>query len=68
MLVYMAAHGFIAAGNRPGTAAQAQPAINDQATQANYCRNFGADSYHLDSIAFSLTSEPLMTVKPLLHA
>jgi hypothetical protein len=43
----MAAHGFIPAGNRPGTAAQAPPTVNHQTTQANHYRDFSAGSYQL---------------------
>ena len=67
MLVYVSPQGLISAGNRPGTAAQAQPTVNHQATQTNCCRDFSADSYHFGSVAFSFTSEPLMTVKSLLQ-
>ena len=49
VLVYMATHGFILAGNRPGTAAQTPPTVNHQNTQANYSRNFTAGSYHIDT-------------------
>jgi hypothetical protein len=35
VLIYMAAHGFIPMGNRPGTAAQAPPNVNRQTTQAH---------------------------------
>jgi hypothetical protein len=49
MLVYMAAHGLISAANRPGTAAQAQPNVNNHATEATCRGNFSKGSHHFDT-------------------
>jgi hypothetical protein len=46
VLVYMAAHRFIPARDRPGTAAHTPPAINNQTARSKHCRDYSPRSYH----------------------
>lgn len=54
VLVYVAAHGLISAGKRPGTSAQAPPGVGHHTSKASYSRKFSPGSYHFGTRIWSL--------------
>ncbi|HUD54576.1 MAG TPA: hypothetical protein VMR02_05085 [Terracidiphilus sp.] len=50
MLVYMAPHGFVPVGCRPGTAAQAPPSANRQSAKNYRYSNPHVDSHQHDTV------------------